>query len=212
MPEGTRPAPPAGSCRVTTQGTYLGHKWACIWWLNLTSANPQAADLILLAAKVGSAWGTNVSPQLSPGAVMNTVLLVWTPVLGQEIVATDTTAHAGGQTGGEMTNSASCYVVNHRTGAYYRGGHPRSYVPGVPPAHVTAGSTIDTSQCTLMASGWSAMVNAINTGPAGAINGAVAGTVRFASKGAWLNPPTFVPWQSHSVRPTLGTIKARLTE
>jgi len=180
--------------------------------MNLTTANPQLADLTALASKTNQAWGTHMKAFQSPGTVMNSVLLVWTPVAGQEIVASDSTVQTGSLGDTDLDVASACFVVNHRTGAYYRGGHSRSYVPGVGKTQVSNGSTINGAAAANFAGAWASFVDAIQTGPAGGITAAQCGTVRFASKGAWMNPPVFVPWQSHAVRPTLGTIRARLTE
>lgn len=212
MPEGTRPAPPPGTCRTVISGTVITHKWAIVMWLNLTSAAPAVADLQLLANKVSTAWGTNLSPQQSSDTIMNEVLLVWTPTAGSELFAVDTTSHPGTHAGTAINNTASCAVINHRTGEYYRGGHSRTYFPGIVGTLVDNGSDIQGAYAAAIRSGWSAFSDAINTGPAGGINGAVPGTVRFASSGAWLNPPRFVPWQTHSVRSLLGTQRSRLSD
>lgn len=210
--EDPRPAPPVGSCRTTVGGTYQGHKWACVFWLNLTAVTPAQADLQTLAGKISASWNTNLITQLTAATIMNNVLLVWTPVAGQEIIALDTTVRTGTSGGADPSNASTCFVVNHRTGAYYRGGHPRSYVPGVNASNIQNGSTILSASANAMAAAWTAFVTTIKTGPAGGITAIDVGTVRFRSKNAWLNPPVFVSWQSHSVRQTLGTQRGRLTE
>jgi len=212
MPTGPRPAPPAGTCRCSVSGLVQTHKWACIFWLNLTSANPQLADLTALASKISQAWATHISAIQAADTSMNNVLLVWTPTAGNEIVSSDSTSHPGTFPGTSAQYAGASYVINHRTGSYYRGGHPRSYVPGVPVGHIANGSTLTGTYPDDAAGAWAGFVDAIQTGPAGGITTSTCGTVRFQSKDAWLVPPTFVPWQSHSCRPTLGTIKARLTE
>lgn len=209
---GPRPAPPVGSCRVSLGGTYLSHKWAIIFWLNLTTTTPAQADLQTLATKIGGSWTTNMVPSVTAGTIVNTVALVWTPTTGQELLASDTTSRPGTLAGTEMSNSASCFVVNHRTGAYYRGGHSRSYIPGLDTSVVTNGSTISGARAGQLATAFTNFVTTIKTGPAGGITAIDVGTVRFKSKGAWLVPPVFVSWQSHSVRTTLGTQRGRLTE
>lgn len=210
--EDPRPAPPVGSCRCTLSGLYATHKWACVMWLNLTSTAPAAADLTTLAGKISSAWNTNMSPQLTAQVSMTQVLLVWTPVAGQELIASDTTSRVGSGAGTDVSYAGACFVVNHRTGAYYRGGHSRSYIPGVAVVDIGSGSTITGAKATAVANAFTAFHNAVETGPAGGITAIDMGTVRFRSKNAWLVPPIFVPWQTHSVRTTVGTQRGRLTE
>lgn len=207
-----RPAPPVGSARCTIGGITQSHKWACVFWLNLTAVTPAQADLQTLCAKVSSSYGTSITPVLPTNTIMNLVTLVWTPTAGQELIATDATSRPGTGGAGEIANSSSAFVINHRTGSYYRGGHSRSYLPGVATVDVTNGSTINSAKATAVANAWTAFVTAIKTGPAGGITAVDVGTVRFASKGDWLTPPQFVSWQSHSVRLTLGTQRGRLTE
>lgn len=210
--EDPRPAPPVGSCRCTVGGTYQTHKWACVFWLNLTSTAPAQADLQTLSGKISSAWNTNMVPVVNTAVIMNSVALVWTPVAGQEILANDATTRTGTGAGTSPAYAGTSVVINHRTGAYYRGGHSRSYVPGIGVNDITNGSTISSAAITSWGNAWSAMVTAIKTGPAGGITAIDVGTVRFRNKNAWLVPPVFTAWQSHAVRQTLGTQRGRLTE
>lgn len=190
----------------------MTHKWACVFWLNLTTAAPAQADLQTLAAKISSGFNTSVVPQITIDTTMNSVSLVWTPTAGFELIASDTTTRTGAVGTAGMTNAASCFVVNHRTGAYYRGGHSRSYLPGVASVDVTNGSTISAGKAGQVATAWASWVTGIKTGAVGAISAVDVGVVRFSSKGMWLVPPVFYPWVSHSVRLTLGTQRGRLTE
>lgn len=207
-----RPAPPVGTARCSVGGTTQAHKWACVFWLNLTTVTPAQADLQTLAGKISGAWNTAMAPVQEPLTIMNAVQLVWTPVANQELIASDTTVRTGTLGDTAIKNASSCAVINHRTGAYYRGGHSRSYLPGVGQSLVTNGSTISAAGAGQIATAWTTFVTTIKTGPAGAITAIDVGTVRFRSRYNWLIPPVFVSWQSHSVRLTLGTQRGRLTE
>lgn len=207
-----RPAPPVGTARCTIGGTYQSHRWACVFWLNLVTSAPAQADLQSLATKISGAYTPNITTHQTAGTIMNNVSLVWTPTAGFELLASDTTARTGTLAGAEIANTVTCYVVNHRTGAYYRGGHSRSYLPGVSGADVVGASSIAGARTAALATGFQSFVTAIKTGAVGAITSTDVGTVRFASKGDWLIPPVFYPWISHSVRSTFGTQRGRLTE
>jgi len=213
IPAGTRPPPPPGTCRVSCSGTYLTHKWAIVFWLKITSAgSPNQANFDTLISGISSAWGTALITSLTNSTIMNLVQGVWIPTAGVELMSSNSTARTGSGGTSEMSDSAACYVISHHIGAYYRGGHPRTYLPGIPATSVTNGSTISGAGAAAIAGTWGSFATAIKALTAGDITAVDVGTVRFSSHNAWLVPPVFYPWQSHTCRTTLGTQRRRLTE
>lgn len=62
---------------------------------------------------------------------------------------------------------AACVMVNFRINARYRGGHPRTYLPGAPAGNTLDGDNWTASTVTAFSNGWIAMVNAIVSQMAG---------------------------------------------
>lgn len=210
MPTGTRPAPPDDVCRLVLSGLNLTHRWVNVMWLNLTATSRAQADLQSIVDSVSSAWNTNFAPVLANGGTMTNVLGVWTTPGGGEIVANNSTVRTMSQAGTVIADAAASYVINWHINAYYRGGHPRSYFPGVVSTAVTNGSDVTTTQQGLLAPAASAYLTAVNALTHGGITAVTLGTVSFVHAHAWRTPPIFRPFQSVSVRAKLGTQRRRI--
>jgi hypothetical protein len=210
MPTGTRPAPPVGTVRLTLSGTLATHKWANVLWLLLTSASPASADLNTLLTAINTAWGTRVRPLLGTDCSLTLMQGVWLHAAGSEIVGTNATVQTGGVGEASVNSAAACFIISNHISSYYRGGHPRTYLPGVRASAVTNGSAISGSVLTSLTTGWNNLRTDINALTAGGITAVQLGTVRFQSGNAWLTPPVFRAFINSTVRSTLGTQRRRI--
>jgi hypothetical protein len=210
LPTGTRPAPPNGTCRLTFNGTIQGHKWALVVWLQLTAASPSVTDLNALLVLINSAYGTRFKPLLATDCIMNLMQGVWIPSTGTEIVASNGTVQTGSVGEAAVNDASACFVISHHISSYYRGGHPRSYLPGLRASAVTVGSDISGAVQTSMALAWTNFTSDVNAMTTGGITGVILGTVRFQSGDVWLTPPQFKPWLSSTVRTKIGTQRRRI--
>src|SRR6476646_4970882 len=95
MPIGHRPAPPAGTARLILTGLTQTHPWAAIQWLQLTSSSPAVADLQSIVDGVSAAWNTDFAPQVPAQVSLSEVEAVWTPTVGTEIIAPNSTVRPG---------------------------------------------------------------------------------------------------------------------
>src|SRR5690348_6410409 len=199
MPTGPRPAPPAGTARVAISGTILGHRWVNVWYLQVAHSGAVTVnDLQTIADGIHTSWGASVAPLVSSDVVMKTVDITYFPSAGTELRYTGSYSTAGGAAASPQ-DAGACFVIRWVIGEYYRGGHPRSYIPGVPAGSITNGSDLSATFMTNAAADLNAHRNAINALTSTNITSVTMGTVRYASGGAWLSPPRFVAYTSCAV-------------
>lgn len=210
-PPGHRYPPPPGTCKLVLSGVLFGTQ-PCknIWWLNLThTGSALAADLSALLGLIDTSYVTYLLSQQSSNYTQTGWDATWIDAPGTSVDAHHI-ASASGSAGAAPEDAAACYVVDWLIGRYYRGGHPRTYLPGVLNAAITNGSIIGpTYQANLgdQASAWITHVNGLSTGNITAVQ---LGTVSFALHHAWRNPPVFEAYTGAKVRGFLGTQRRRI--
>lgn len=210
MPVGRRPAPPAGTARLILTGLTQTHPWAAIQWLQLTSAAPAVADLQSIVDSISAAWNTNIVPNVPAAVSLSEVEAVWTPTVGTEIIAQNSTVRTGSLSGTIIADAGCSYVLNWHLNAYYRGGHPRTFLPGVITAAVTNGSDLVSGYQSAIQAAALAYLNAVNALTHGAISATLLGTVSFQVGNAWRTPPIFRPFTGVSVGGKIGTQRRRI--
>ena len=210
MPSGVRPPIPPGYARVAITGTLLTKPWVMIFYLQLTGSSITTADLNTLAGDIGTAWNTNCAGQVTSDVVSTGCTIVYVPSVGNELVGTSTFSHGGSGGGTTVADVSACYVVNWHINAYYRGGHPRSYVPGVITGNVTNGSGITGGAQSSVTSAYTNFLTAVNGYTTTNISAASMGTMSFQSGNAWRGTPLFRKYQSVSVRALLGSQRRRI--
>jgi hypothetical protein len=135
---------------------------------------------------------------------------VWITPGGGEIVQFNTTARVGTGAGPQLPNLATAAVMNWRVDKYYRGGKPRSYLPGVTSTNTTDYVHLTTSAINTYQSGMANFRTAVNAATSGGITAVALGTVSFISAKEWRSPPVFWPYLGVTVRSILGTQRRRL--
>lgn len=210
MPVGHRPQPPVGTVRVALSGKILTHQWANVFYLRFTDDGTRTInDLDSILTAIGTNYSTDVLAQLSSSFTMTSITGVWITSVGNQLSDVKTVALTGGA-GAAVADAAASIVVDWKISDYYRGGHPRSYVPGVVSGNVTNGSDLSGGYLTSLATGFGALRNHINALTATHVSQVEMGTVRFQSADAWLTPPVFRPYTSVSIRAKLGTQRRRI--
>ena len=210
MPSGHRPPIPPGYARVALSGTTQTHKWANVFYLQLTGSSILASDLNTLAADIATAWNTDIAPQVMPSVALTGVAIVYVPSVGNEVQGTWSGSHAGTQAGSDINDASSCYVVNLNISAYYRGGHPRWYIPGVQSGSVTNGSAVGGVILTNLAAAVGSFRTAVEGFTTTNISGVLIGTMSFQTGNSWRATPLFRHFTGQSVRTTLGSQRRRL--
>lgn len=184
--------------------------WAIVLWLQLTAASRSATDLAAILTSISSSWNTRIVPRQPSTVVMNLLSAVWKTPGGGEIVATNATTRTGSNGGGTINNISTAVVVNWHIDQYYRGGKPRSYMPGVLTTDTSDGHTLNAtpvSNWQTAMDGFRTDINALTTGGISAVK---LGTVSFQRALEWRDPPVFYPYNSVTIRSTFGTQRRRL--
>lgn len=210
MPSGHRPPVPPGYARVAIQGTFYGHAFTNVFYLQLTGTGITSTDLNSLAGDIAADWNTDIAPQASTNLTLTEVQITYVPSVGAELIGVWTGSHAGTSAYTDVDSSAACYVVNWAINAYYRGGHPRWYFPGPAANHMTNASTLDGTIRSAIATAFTNLMNATNARTTTNISAVAIGTMSFASGNAWRGTPVFHAFKSCAVRAVIGTQRRRL--
>jgi hypothetical protein len=210
-PVGPRPQPPVGTCKVTIAGQLFGAiPTENVLWLQIAeSGGALSADLQSVANSIHGDFETDVCPQLSSswGTVQTTLNWIYSAGQSIEVVAVGSTV---GSLGVAPENAATCAVVDWLIGRYYRGGHPRSYLAGIPSADITNGSQVSSGYASSLAGVCNTWRTAVNALTHGNITAVTLGTVSFANGNAWRTPPIFEAYTGQKVRLYLGSQRRRI--
>jgi hypothetical protein len=210
MPIGKRPQPPVGTARVALTGTVFTHEWVNVMYLRLTHVNPVTVnDLETLLNVMADSWGTRFAASLHTSTILSQIDATFIKAAGESLQYTHTEAKAGSSPNA-LADSSACYVINWAIGDYYRGGHPRSYLPGVISTAMVNGSNLLAANVTALATAATGFLNDVNAATSTNVSQTELGTVRYQSDEAWLDPPAFKPFQSASIRSIIGTQRRRL--
>lgn len=210
VPITSEPSPnraPAGTARVRISGHYDETHWAVGYWLLVTGV-PLPADLFDLANDVHGAWITRLLGLLSSACVTERVDVEYFTDTGS--VAAASVVSNSGSGGGDPAGAQVSCVVSWGLETSYRGGKPRTYLPGIPgdavfsPRIFTDGFVADVSSGAI---GFLDDVNGITTDNISSVS---LGVVHFFSAGVALAPPTFEPFLYAIAQKRLCTQRRRL--
>jgi hypothetical protein len=210
VPTGPRPPIPPLHAKVDLGGTFFGHAWHNIFYLALAGTGIATSDCNTLAGTINTQWGTQFKPQVPSDVVLTNVRLVYVPSVGNEILGISTTGQTGSYATAAIQDAAISYILNWNVNKYYRGGHPRWYLPGVNTGTIGTGSSVGAGMRTSLGTAMTSFLNAINAATTTNITSVQMGTVSFQSAGAWRNPPQFWPFVSGSVNGIIGTQRRRI--
>lgn len=210
MPTGVRPPIPPLFAKLVLSGTVLAKPWRNIGYLSLGGSGIGTADLNTLAGTINTAWGTRFVSLLSDQCLLTQVQIVYIPSVGAEIVGNSTVTKTGTRIGGFVADASACYLLNWNVNKYYRGGHPRWYLPGVETADITNGSVVAGSQRTNLATAANGFLNDCNAATTTNITSTVLGTLSFQHANAWRTPPIFWPFSTAVAAGLLATQRRRI--
>jgi len=210
VPAGHRPAPPVKACRLAISGTINTLPWTNVFWLQLTDDGTQtSADLKTVIDAVMASWNTNIRPQHVNTVTTSDAKAVWITGVGTAFEYQTSVSYTGAVSS-SINDNAACIVVNWAINQYYRGGHPRTYHPGIASSAVTNGSVVAAGTQSTVAGVYSTWMTAVNALTATHITKVELGTVSFARNNAWRSPPVFYAYKSVGVRNYLGNQRRRI--
>lgn len=194
VPIGERPNPPAGSCRIEISGTIAGINWANVLWTRFTPVTvPSQSDLDSLLLSIGNAYNSHFKAYRSSSVPTESCSALFYDSSGPALVS-ETPLVLNGTGAASVLPSNCCVVVSWRIAAHYRGGHPRTYLPGVPDAEAVTSRLLDTTYIANLAASANDFIAAINVLTHGSVTAVELGTVSFVTKKDWREPPIFRPY------------------
>lgn len=210
MPSGHRPQPPVGAARVAISGHgYANNPWVNVFWLNLTATTHVVADLKSVVDSMVASYALRFAPWISNTNAQTGAKATWLYASGAAVEYAGSYSNTGSGASNPASD-ATATLINWSISDYYRGGHPRTYLPGTPSNHITTGRIVDASFQSSVATAANNFLSDVNALTHGGISAVALGTVRFASNNSWLSPPVFRAYNAASVRAILGTQRRRL--
>jgi hypothetical protein len=181
-----------------------------VFWLRLTDDGTQiVGDLNSVIASTLAAYNTDLIAQCATQVAGGQANAEWitSPGNALETIQSLTFVPSGNTA---VNDAAACWLIDWGISDRYRGGHPRTYMPGPNTAHITNGSQIDGTMRPSMVTAANAFLTAVNAIVHGHITKVELGTVAFARANAWLTPPVFKPYTSAGIRQLLATQRRRI--
>jgi hypothetical protein len=205
--EPTAERPPPGFTKVRHTGIGATSTWGLGYWLQ-TAGTPAPGDLDDLAQGAHEAFASTVLDLMGTDfSIEETTVTYYRTV--DELVGSYVHHDAGGQTGTTIPASAAM-VLSWTIASHYRGGKPRTYLPGLKASAMSNDSLWDSGASSDVhdaAVDWLTAVNAL--GPGG-ISSVIMGVLHFFSAGLALVPPTFSGYSGVVARRKIGSQRRRI--
>jgi hypothetical protein len=160
------------------------------WVRNGNAITPSQGDLTAWVSNFGLYYRNRILPHLSSSVVLSEVTALYYDTNGAELAAAVSETGNGGVTG-PVTPANVSLCIGWRVQQHYRGGHPRTYLPGIPQAEVATARLFNAAYVGLVVQSASDFHGDVNNTPGGNIQGAKLGIVSFVLRKEWRNPPVF---------------------
>lgn len=205
----TRP-PVANTVKIENFWTGPDNVSAANIMYGLLSGALSEANIAALSVDIAAAVTAHVTPHVALNWKQDQTTVSAND--GTETSVTTPVGTSGGNTAGNAMTPTTCVVVGWDILAHYRGGHPRTYQPGiaVTDSDVLSGRLLSSAAMTAWQTGYSAYLTALNAIVATGGAALTVGTIAYFRHNAPLVPPVFYPYQSAIVRPRLGTQRRRM--
>lgn len=191
-------------------GTISSKPWAAVQWLEFPLTDtPTAADLAAAAAFIGNAYGSNIIAHMHNSVTHAHTKLSWYGV-GEDIVEGEASFALSGSGVGTCCPANVCLAISWHVAIGYRGGHPRTYVPGVPINSTDFVSLVGGTFASTLAAGGNTFRTNVNGHTETSITSITLGTVSFVRNKNWRTPPVFVPFVNATVDLRLDSQRRRL--
>jgi hypothetical protein len=201
------PLPPVPQVlRVAFSGTYYGARWANVMHVRYSGTRPFPADLDTFCSDMGTAYDGHLLEHISDGVTLTDIDAVdLTDSLGA--VGHHSGSYPGDVAGDSLTASVAV-CLSWKISRRYRGGHPRTYLCGIPDSVTANVQQLSAGAVTNYLSDATGFMNAVN---AIVLGGATVslGCVHYVRNGSPLSPGEFDTIQSAAVHPRLDSQRRR---
>jgi len=201
---------PDNSARVAISGNLNLRNWANVFHVQFTtSSSISQSDLDAWTTSFANQWKTSFLPvvnnSVNPTLAKSTL---YTPGGG---VLQSTSAMTGSGSGGTgVSANAMSPLISWLSTVYWRGGKPRTYLPGAINADIQNGSENINAYITTLRTAATGFRTAINALTQGTITSTVLGMVSFQTGGVARTPAVFYAFTGAQVHQRLGTQRRRM--
>lgn len=202
---------PDNSAKITIQGTVDTNPFANGFALNLTpSGSVTSADFTSLVTAVGAAYKTAF--QAHQNGIVDYVLArgVYFAPGGTELLAEVAMSGAGSSGGTAIDDISASIVISWLSSVYWRGGKPRTYLPGVESGMMASGHRISSGSVSTFTTQAASFLTAVNALTESTISATRMGFISFFSGNALRATPVFYAITGATVHPRLGSQRRRL--
>lgn len=201
---------PDNTARIAISGTINGQNWANVFHTAFTtSSSITQGDLDTVTAAIAAAYKTRFAGHENADvAYTNAKAVLYAPGGGELISVAAMTGN--GSASGALGDNAACSVVSWLTSVYWRGGKPRTYLPGVGGTVVSNGNELDSGEISSLTTAAASFRTDVNALTSGTITGTTLGFISFSSGNAPRATPVFFAYTGAIVHPRLGSQRRRL--
>jgi len=177
--------------RVSVSGDFDGSNWANVFWVRDGGTdNPSTGDLNDFAAAFLSLYGIGFDNFLSTSWHATGCDVIYYAPGGDQLGGSATQSHTGDVGGGVLPASVAC-VISWQVQQRYKGGHPRTYLSGIPISLIVSALDFDTTIIDDLAVAANTFLDDVNDLNIGNLGDNHLGTVSFVLRKAWRTPPVF---------------------
>ena len=213
VPTGPRPSPLNGWIRVAMESIVDGtNESTNIFWLQIDATEAEAfdaSDSSAFLTAVANAWGTHISPHQSNSA--NLSLIKYSLKRASGAYEDLSSPNIPGSINADVEPAQVCLDLNWTIGAFYRGGHPRTQLGGIPIGKRTNSRLWDPTYLSSVVSDMAAFHGALNSITTPDVTSYQHFIPSFQTAGAWRSPPIVRNIVSVVGRRTIGTQRRRVT-
>lgn len=126
------------------------------------SGGVSAGDLLVLTRNMKTQWGLHMAPQTVSDCFLDTVFgNDLNSNLGAQAI--DGNPAVVGTAAGTRTTAGAAFVIGNESALKYRGGHSRTYLPGMPEPNTSDSNSWSTVAQQAILTAWSAFITAFIT-------------------------------------------------
>lgn len=193
------------------QGNIGGQPWANIFYVQTdTPGITTSAGVVDMLEAFRDAWSTADMNDALHSSYHVTQLNGIVQTGPSSAVQGQVSASITGGAGGTALPANECYVLSWLSEAFWRGGKPRTYVPGLTTGNIDTNHSLADSDKAVLISRAQTFLTTVNAITTPAVDETTMGFVSFQSGGAWRSPALFFPYNDVTVHDRLGTQRRRL--
>lgn len=202
--------PPQQTIKFVVSGAQGNANWANVFWVYVGGINQQQADLDGLTSAFGEMYFTQLGNILFPETIVQLCQGTFFNGPQQALHSLHAMTHAGTQTGSPINEKSACKVFSWNSNVYWRGGKPRTYIPGISSTDTTDGMTLTSGAKTAYATKAQSLHVAINALNFGNFTQCQHGFVSYHTGGTLRTPGVFFPITGGTAHGRIGSQRRRL--